>query len=231
MKSPVLFLSLFLLLASGLSAQEYIKDASGNKYEVIEHNGYLIMTENLRTDRFRDGSKIPKRSYDKWDIAVENDEAAYCYPGDYKGAASLYGNIYTRAAIQSEKGLAPEGWFIPTLEEWKEILWWQGSSYIEKNTTNQEKSLHLVNTEDARKWRKQVAKGKTSIIEVSTKFGARANGYRAPDGSFKEKEYGHFACRDGSILFIATKSGGGARLIKADTRNGLFVRCVKKIEK
>ena len=33
----------------------------------------------------------------------------------------LYGKLYNRYAIKSEKGLCPEGWHVPSDEEWKQL--------------------------------------------------------------------------------------------------------------
>ncbi|MGM0567348.1 MAG: fibrobacter succinogenes major paralogous domain-containing protein, partial [Bacteroidota bacterium] len=39
-----------------------------------------------------------------------------------------YGLLYNWHAVDSEKGLAPEGWRVPTIEEWEEL-----KEYIENN--------------------------------------------------------------------------------------------------
>jgi len=75
------------------------------------------MTKNLEVSTYRNGDPIPK---------VTNGAAwaslttgAYCYyNNDSTTYAATYGKLYNWYAVNDPRGLAPEGWHIPTDFEW-----------------------------------------------------------------------------------------------------------------
>ena len=75
------------------------------------------MIKNLDVDTYRNGDTIPK---------VEDAEAwaalttgAYCYfNNDSTTYAAIYGKLYNWYAVNDSRGLAPEGWHVPTDFEW-----------------------------------------------------------------------------------------------------------------
>jgi uncharacterized protein (TIGR02145 family) len=75
------------------------------------------MAENLRTSLFLDGSPIPKLQY----CAIhEARSAASPYADDLENAES-YGLLYSWHAIVDSRGLCPEGWHIPSDQEWQAL--------------------------------------------------------------------------------------------------------------
>jgi uncharacterized protein (TIGR02145 family) len=76
-------------------------------------------TKNLDVDRFRNGDLIPHAIKDEeWKAARERKEPAWCYYSNDAENGELYGKLYNWYAVNDPRGLAPEGWHLPTDNEW-----------------------------------------------------------------------------------------------------------------
>jgi uncharacterized protein (TIGR02145 family) len=75
------------------------------------------MTENLNVSTYRNGDPIPKVTSDAaWSALTTG---AYCYfNNDSTTYAAIYGKLYNWYAVNDPRGLAPEGWHIPSDFEW-----------------------------------------------------------------------------------------------------------------
>jgi uncharacterized protein (TIGR02145 family) len=77
------------------------------------------MTKNLNVDKFRNGDPIPEaKSKEEWEKAGDNKQPAWCYYNNDPSNGALYGKLYNWYAVNDSRGLAPQGWHIPTDEEW-----------------------------------------------------------------------------------------------------------------
>ena len=75
--------------------------------------------KNLDVDRFRNGDEIPQvRSAAEWEQAGKEGLPAWCYFENDDENGKIYGKLYNWYAVNDSRGLAPEGWHIPTDEEW-----------------------------------------------------------------------------------------------------------------
>ena len=102
---------------------ESFSDADGNTYDTVEINGQTWTTTNLNVSAYRDGTPIPYISdFDEWCGA---NTGAYTYAGQDSNAGygKLY-NVYALAGIHDNDGatpnktLAPEGYHIPSIQEY-----------------------------------------------------------------------------------------------------------------
>lgn len=76
-------------------------------------------SENLNTNRFRNGDLIPQVVGEKeWVRAFERGQPAWTHPYFDPEHGSKYGKLYNYHAVHDPRGLAPEGWHIPTRKEW-----------------------------------------------------------------------------------------------------------------
>lgn len=75
------------------------------------------MTKNLDVVTYRNGDTIPQVTDEvEW---FELTTGAYCYyDNDSATYAAMYGKLYNWYAVTDPRGLAPEGWYIPTDFEW-----------------------------------------------------------------------------------------------------------------
>lgn len=94
-----------------------LTDAEGNVYRTVKIGGKWWMAENLRTAIYRNGDPVTFYSQDE-DTLWNTDSPAYSI---HPEATEKMGFLYNWAAVSNASGLAPEGWHIPTDEEWKEL--------------------------------------------------------------------------------------------------------------
>jgi uncharacterized protein (TIGR02145 family) len=82
----------------------------------------IWMVENLNVDRFRNGDPIPEvRSDEEWVRAGDNDQPAWCYYDNDLANGAKYGKLYNWCAVNDPRGLAPQGWHVPSDAEWTQL--------------------------------------------------------------------------------------------------------------
>lgn len=78
--------------------------------------------ENLTVTTFRNGDPILEaKSRDQWYEACDKKVPAYCFFNNDPTTAKTKGVIYNFYAVLDQRGLAPEGWKIPSFEEAKAL--------------------------------------------------------------------------------------------------------------
>jgi len=127
----------FLALNVQLQAQIIgadVSDSQGNYYETVHIGEQLWITSNLNVSFFRNGDPIPyAKTKEDWKKAKENKTPAWCYSNNDPSLSKLY-NAY---AVIDTRGLAPEGWHVPSKTEWEELIDFLGENgpFKMKNST------------------------------------------------------------------------------------------------
>ncbi len=122
-RTMILVFVLLLTNQNILAQQTGFIDADGNKYDTIHHNGYAIMTSNLKTTKFFNGEPIPRaKKNGLWIASRREKQPAYSMWKGAKKSKKKYGLIYNLYVVKDYRALAPEGWYIPSTEEWRQIL-------------------------------------------------------------------------------------------------------------
>lgn len=81
------------------------------------------MPKNLDVDKFRNGDLIPEaKSIEDWLRACDNRQPVWCYYDFEPKNGVVYGKIYNWYAVIDSRGLAPQGWHIPTADEWNTLI-------------------------------------------------------------------------------------------------------------
>jgi len=76
-------------------------------------------SKNLDVSMFRNGEAIPLAKTDaEWESAGENQQPAWCYYENKGENGTTYGKLYNWYAVNDPRGLAPNGYHIPTDAEW-----------------------------------------------------------------------------------------------------------------
>lgn len=102
----------------------------------------IWMTKNLDVSTFRNGDSIPEvRNYADWINAAFNKQPAWCYYNNDIEEGKVYGKHYNWFAVKDPRGLAPEGYRIPTKKDMK-IL----SAFIGKKGGKKLKSEYYWHT-------------------------------------------------------------------------------------
>jgi uncharacterized protein (TIGR02145 family) len=115
-------------------AEDTITDIDGNVYEIIEIGDQWWMAENLKVTRYRNVEMIPNVTgdIDWYNLTI----GAWAFYNNNSLYGELYGNLYNWFAINDERGLCPEGWKVPTDEDWSILI-----RYLDTNAAGKMKSI------------------------------------------------------------------------------------------
>ena len=81
------------------------------------------MIKILKTSIFRNGDTIPEaRTPEEWKQAGVEKRPAWCYYDNDSVNGIKYGKLYNWFAVNDPRGIAPEGWHVPSIEEWKALI-------------------------------------------------------------------------------------------------------------
>ena len=123
MKNCYLTISIFIFVSfttksfcqkNDVKDNEYLIDQSGIKYKTVKIGSNIWTAENFKGNRYANGDPIEEY---KIGISKSNEynEPLFCI---------LENNnyVYSWAAINSRKGIAPLGWHVPSKIEWEELI-------------------------------------------------------------------------------------------------------------
>src|SRR5690554_1783495 len=105
---------------------EGVNDIDGNSYNtVVLNNGQEWMAENLRTSRYANGEEITfmeisdqDGSMTLWDNQNVPAHTVYANNQDFE---IPYGRLYNWYAVIDPRQVCPDGWHVPSDEEWAEL--------------------------------------------------------------------------------------------------------------
>jgi uncharacterized protein (TIGR02145 family) len=102
------FLILFVIIYSNSFAQNYVK--IGKTYWA-DHN--------LNTSTFSNGDSLTRaKNSEEWEDLFKQGIPAYCSAYYNSKNDSIYGKVYNWWAVVDYRGLAPEGFMIPSVQDW-----------------------------------------------------------------------------------------------------------------
>jgi uncharacterized protein (TIGR02145 family) len=186
------------------------------QYESVRIGNQEWMTKNLDVDRFRNGDLIPHiESDEEWKKAGENGEPAWCYYDNDPENGKMYGKLYNWFAVNDPRGLAPEGFHVPSDEEWtileeflgddegykmKSVKGWEGWNYGDGELQN---------------WN-----------------GDNSSGFNALPGGYHD-QFGSFNCiRSVAIIWSATEYDSNdalSRFLDFNNSNALRYNVIEKL--
>ena len=96
-------------------------DMTTRKSVIIGTQAWMLRNLNVRT--FRNGDPVPLvTSAETWAVAAEKGLPACCFFENMSWIGSSYGKLYNWYAVNDPRGLAPEGWHIPSDQEWRQLV-------------------------------------------------------------------------------------------------------------
>ena len=120
-KSLLLFFSALIGFYSFAQKEKSVKAKEADS-KTVNIGSQKWMAENLNTDHFKNGEKIPEvKSLEEWKNANNEKRPVWCYYNFDSLNGKTYGKLYNWYAVNDPRGLAPEGWKIPSLEDWKTL--------------------------------------------------------------------------------------------------------------
>lgn len=122
----IIMMSFILITFNSCSKDEntilpnQVKDIDGNVYKTDTICGKIWMTENLKTTRYRNGDPIPNiNSASEWTFI---NTGGFCNIDNISSNAKTYGLLYNWYAVNDDRNICPEGWHIPTLFEFLDLV-------------------------------------------------------------------------------------------------------------
>lgn len=204
-----------------------------DKYQPLTICDQVWMLKNLNEDTYRNGDTIKIiNSNNEWIAIGKNREGAYCYLDFNSQNGDVFGKLYNWYAVNDSRGLAPDGWHMPTDEEWKELEMCLGMSKEEVDKISNRgvnQGPFLAGKENL--WKDGALKS-NMMLNVS--------GFTAVPGGFAYYNGGFYGRRLNALWWTSTvdyDNNGYMRSIDYDKvkifrgsmigRMGLSVRCVK----
>jgi uncharacterized protein (TIGR02145 family) len=97
----------------------------------VKIGNQIWMIDNLNVANFRNGDPIPEaKTEDEWKKAGENKQPAWCYYNNDPANGEIFGKLYNWYAVNDARGLAPEGWHIPSDTEWTALIDYLGGKDV-----------------------------------------------------------------------------------------------------
>ncbi len=97
-----------------------LTDIDGNTYPVVQIGNQLWMGTNLTTSRYNSGEHITPGS-GMFSLKKSKEEGMYVWYENEESNWQIYGRLYNYYAVQ-EGSLCPEGWHVPSEEEWQKMI-------------------------------------------------------------------------------------------------------------
>jgi uncharacterized protein (TIGR02145 family) len=105
-----------------------VTDVDGNVYRTVRIGNQVWMVENLRVTRYSDSTPIPHVTNSiTW---IDLSSGAYCSYANDSGNVTTYGRLYNWFAVTDSPSIAPEGWRVPTDEDWQTLVDYLGGSSV-----------------------------------------------------------------------------------------------------
>jgi len=210
-----------------------VADVDGNVYETIKIGDQVWMAENLKVSHYRNGDPIPNlTSSVNW---KNTRSGALCFYKNSDKGGNMFGALYNWYAVEDSRNIAPDGWHIPTDDEWTQLEMYLGMSQAEADESQ------FRGTNEGSKLAGNDSLWFDGALKDEKEFGA--SGFTVLPGGYRLSETGEFGGIAGSgsfwtssyfdrlwesayyrlIFYNDARSRGEAN----DMKMGLSVRCVK----
>lgn len=157
-----------------------ISDPDGNIYDTVTLGTQTWMTENLKTTRFRDNSSIPLVSDNEmWGML---STPGFCWYDNDETNKIKYGALYNWYAVSSDR-LCPQGWHVPSDEEYRILENYLGMTVTESLKMNWRGSDQGIMLKDISNW------NNSGSGTNSTGFTAIPGGYRNSSGKYDSIDF------------------------------------------
>lgn len=95
-----------------------VADIDGNRYNILTIDAQTWMVENLKTTRYRNGDLIGTSNPADLDLRGHTDPKYQWAPAANEDNVAVFGRLYTWYAATDARNICPEGWHLPSDEEW-----------------------------------------------------------------------------------------------------------------
>ena len=203
-----------------------VTDIDGHVYPTVKICDQTWMAKNLDVARFRNGDIIPQvTDANEW---ANLTTGAWCWYNNDSANGAIYGRLYNWYAVNDPRGLAPEGWHVPSDGEWNKLV-------ICLDTNADTSCLGC--------FQDSIAGGKLKSTYLwlspntgasnSSNFNALPGGFRYNNSTFEALGgLGQWWCSSPNFGFLQlyrylSNSNGGVYRYTAERNYGHSIRCVK----
>jgi uncharacterized protein (TIGR02145 family) len=198
-----------------------LTDICGNNYPSVIIGQQDWMKKNLDVCKYRNGDVIPQvQDPTQWENLITG---AWCYYQNNSANGTVYGKLYNHYAVVDPRGLAPQGWHVPSYAEWNILVATIGGSSIAGGKLKEVGTNHWNNPNTG-------ATNESGFTALpggirNSSFSSLANGYflgintQAFWWSNPYNPQGSFGCSYNQV-----EAGGSDEIFY---NSGLSVRCVK----
>ena len=174
------------------------------------------MAKNLNSSTYRNGNPIPQvTDPSAWQNLTTG---AWCYYSNDNTLGEKYGKLYNWYALNDARGLAPQGWHLPSDTEWAGLVSCLGGDTV---AGGKMKAISAL-------W-----DSPNTAASDQSSFNGLPGGFRKPDGNFDSTgKKGHWWSSTASGVSsswhrnLSYLSAIAARQT-SEKRNGYAVRCIK----
>jgi uncharacterized protein (TIGR02145 family) len=222
------FLAITVISFSGFGGSSGSENTSTKKVEgntkstesdgVVTIGSQVWSSTNLNVSAYRNGDFIPQvQDEEAW---AELTTGAWCYYQNDSANGTIYGKIYNWYAVNDARGLAPQGYHIPSDAEWDILLDYLGGA-----------DAAGTKMKSTNGWNEN-GNGTNSSGFSALPGGGRSyhNGAFHNVGNYgywwSSSEYGNYNDRDAWDRTVLFNDGYVARAF-INKGNGLSVRCLK----
>ena len=197
-----------------------VTDIDGNVYQTVTIGPQEWMAENLKVTHYRNGDAIPNVTDSATWLGLST--GAYCNYNNDAASVAVYGRLYNWFAADDSRSIAPEGWHVPSKDEWWLL-------------TN---SLYYLGSEGA-VGGKMKETGTTHWISPNS-GATNESGFTGLPGGRRSSYYGIFGHLGDRAFFWSTADASGQswnlnlyynsdgyHIWSDDRESGFSVRCVK----
>jgi uncharacterized protein (TIGR02145 family) len=105
-----------------------VTDIDGNTYLPVTICNQTWTKSNLNVSHYRNGDEIPQvTDPTQW---ANLTTGAWCYYNNDPANGAIYGKMYNWYAVNDPRGLAPQGWHVPTDTEWNTLIYCLGGNTV-----------------------------------------------------------------------------------------------------
>lgn len=116
-----------------------LQGGMSTNYDYVQIGTQKWMTKNLDVTRYRNGELVTLiEDQATWNAGAP--DGAWCYYNNNLEFGAIYGKMYNWYAVNDPRGLAPEGWHIPSDSEWDVLInylgGWQYGGKLKETENN-----------------------------------------------------------------------------------------------
>jgi len=208
-----------------------VTDIDGNVYQTVQIGSQIWMAENLKVTHYRNGEFIYHLAdNENWTYTWIG---AYCVYDNDPSNADTFGYLYNWYTIDDPRGLAPEGWHVPTDVEIMELEMALGMSYSEAH------DYGIRGTNEGSKLAGRQDLWSDGALERNPEFSS--SGLNILPGGRRFGDTGSYiSMSEDGYFWASTQYNGNTARFRVlyynyseisryafNKRNGFYVRCIK----